>query len=328
MTSRPPVRIALVIAFALACAAASDSAAAQSLVRGRVVRGGVGVAGVPVQLHRVSRDAQGVVDSAASGADGAFALRRPAGDGAGGFQVVFATATHHGVRYFGPAVQGSAAPDGYEVAVHDTTSAAAAADSVRVTRRDLFLVPDSARGGWRAVEMVRLRNASSRTVVPGARPAVGVTLPVGAEGFVSGGGGESDAPPLGMVIDGERAWASEPILPGERDALYRYHLPGSAGGTELALSEATDTFFLYLPRATSGVRVTGVLDASAVTVEGEPLTRYGGAIRSGARIAIEWGERGGGGSDSDRVMVAVLIAAVLAGVGAWALAARRRRAAE
>jgi hypothetical protein len=327
LTSRPPIRIALVIAFALACAAASGSAAAQSLVRGRVVRGGVGVAGVPVQLHRVSRDAQGVVDSAASGADGAFALRRPAGDGADGFQVVFATATHHGVRYFGPAVQGSAAPDGYEVAVHDTTSAAAAADSVRVTRRDLFLVPDSARGGWRAVEMVRLRNASSRTVVPGARPAVGVTLPAGAEGFVSGGGAESEAPPLGMVSTGERAWATDPILPGERDALYRYHLPGSAGGTELTISEATDTLYLYLPRATSSVKVTGVLDASAVTVEGEPLTRYGGAIRPNARIAIEWAERGGG-SNSDRVMVAVLIAAVLAGVGARALAARRRRAAE
>jgi hypothetical protein len=328
LTFRPAVLATLVLLFALACAAAPGSAAAQSLVRGRVVRGGAGVAGVPVQLHRVSRDAQGVADSAVSGADGAFSLRRPAADAEGGFEVVFATATHHGVRYFGPAVQGGAAPDGYEVAVHDTTSAAAAADSVRVTRRDVFLVPDSAKGGWRAVERVRLRNASSRTIVPGARPAVGVTLPGGARELVSGGGDPRTQQPLAMVEAGGRAWATDPVLPGERDVLYRYHLPGSAAGAELAPSEATDTLYLYLPRAASGVKVTGVLDVSAVTVEGEPLTRYGGAIRPGTRIGVEWGERGGSGSSSGRAMVAVLVAAAVAGIGAWMLAARRRRAAE
>ncbi len=311
--------------FALACAAAPGSAAAQSFLRGRVVRGGVGVAGAPVQLHRVSADAQGVADSTVSGADGGFSLRRPPSGVAGGFEVVFATATHHGLRYFGPAVQGSASPDGYEVAVHDTTSAAAAADSVRVARRDLFLVPDSANGGWRAVERVRLRNASERTLVLGARPAVGVTLPSGAEEFVAGGG-DPRVQPLAMASTDGRAWVTDPIFPGEGHALYRYHLPGSAAGAELAPSEATDTLYLYLPRGVSGVRVTGVLDVSAVTVEGEPLTRYGGAIRPGTRIVVEWGERGGA-SRSGWVLAAVLAAAVLAGVGAW-VRARRRRAAE
>jgi hypothetical protein len=241
--------------------------------------------------------------------------------------VVFATATHHGVRYFGPAVQGGAAPDGYEVAVHDTTSAAAAVDSVRVARRDIFLVPDSAMGGWRAVEMVRLRNPSGRTIVPGARPTVGLTLLSGAVAFVAGGG-DPRTQPLAMTGIGRHAWVTDPLLPGERDALYRYHLPGSAASAELAPWEATDTLYLYLPRAASGVKVTGVLDVSAVTVEGEPLTRYGGAIRPGTRIGVEWGERGGSGSSSGRVMMAVLVAAALGGVGAWALLKRRRRAAE
>jgi len=327
LTFRPAVLATLVLVFALACAAAPGSAAAQSLVRGRVVRGGAGMAGVPVQLHRVSRDAQGVADSAVSGADGGFSLRRPAVDTAGGFEVVFATAMHHGVRYFGPAVQGGASPDGYEVAVHDTTSAAAAADSVRVTRRDVFLVPDSAKGGWRVVERVRLRNSSDRTIVPGVRPTVGLTLLSGAQAFVAGGG-DPRTPPLAMMGIGRQALVKDPLLPGERDVLYRYHLPGSAAGAELAPWEATDTLYLYLPRAASGVKVTGVLDVSAVTVEGEPLTRYGGAIRPGTRIGVEWGERGGPGSKPGRVTAALLAAAVAAGVGAWMLAARRRRAAE
>jgi hypothetical protein len=84
---------------AAAAAALPRTAVAQTL-EGRVVRGDAGVPGAFVQLHRVTREAAGVVGEGVSGPGGAFRLPLPEADTAG-FTVFFATALAEGVRYFG-----------------------------------------------------------------------------------------------------------------------------------------------------------------------------------------------------------------------------------
>jgi hypothetical protein len=112
-------------------------AAAQTELTGRVVRGGAGVPGTPVELHRVSRDASGQLAEATTGPDGAFRFTLPA-PAEGAFNVYFATATVDGVRYFGPALHGGEEEQGYTVQAYDTTSTRGSGGGAahRAARRD------------------------------------------------------------------------------------------------------------------------------------------------------------------------------------------------
>jgi hypothetical protein len=318
-------RLALPLCCALACAAAGSGAAAQSFLRGRVVREGEGLAGVPVELHRVTRDSGHVVARATSGPGGAFSLALPRADTAAGFTLLFATAAAGGVRYFGPALRPGAPPAGYEIAVHDTTSSPAAAESVRVARRDLLLSPQEG-GGWEATEVVRIRNLARRTLLADARPLVGLAVPSGAAAFeasVEGAGGPAPADPA-LVHAGDRVWITDPLRPGERELAFRYRLPASLQGTALAFTQPTDSFFLFIREPAPRVKVTGILSGAPVEAGGARFVRYDAyGLRPGARVGLEWAD--GGGSGAGRWVIAAAALVVLGIAAAWI--ARRRRAA-
>jgi hypothetical protein len=324
-TRSAAARLALPLFCALACAAAPAGAAAQSFLRGRVTKDGEGVPGAPVELHRVTADSGGVVARATSGPGGAFALPLPPVDTAAGFTLLFATAAAGGVRYFGPALRPGAPPAGYEIAVHDTTSSPAAAESVRVSRRDLLLAPEEG-GGWQATEVLRVRNLARRTLLADPRPLVGLALPAGATAFEASpeGGGPSPANP-GLAHVGGRVWFTEPLRPGDRELAFRYRLPPSVRRTEVVFAQPADTFFLFIREPGPRVKVTGILSGAPMAAEGARFVRYDAyGVRPGTRIGLDWAD-GGGGPRAGRWLAAAALAGAAAAVAAWI--ARRRRAA-
>jgi hypothetical protein len=315
------------LAFVFLLAAAAAPAAGQEPLVGRVVREGQGVSGVAVQLHRVTRVSRGQVDSAVSGPGGRFTLPLPPVDTAAGFTVFFATAVADGVRYFGPAVHPEQRTEGYSITVYDTTSSQALADSVRVSRRDLFLIPDM-DGTMQVAEIVRVRNGGRRTLVADTRPRVFVQLPPGAQGFEAGEADRADsarAPSAGLARVGDRAWITDPLVPGDRDFFFRYRLSPQVKRLPLALGRATDTLFVYVRQPAPDVRARGIGEGVPYTAEGESFIRYQAvALRSGAEVGLDW--TGPTPPPVDPRWAALAVAGAILAAGG-VMAARRGRAA-
>jgi hypothetical protein len=310
------------LSFALA-----GPAAAQRPLVGRVLRDGVGAGGVAVQLHRVTRVSRGQVDSTVSGPDGRFRIPLPPVDTAAGFTVFFATAVADGVRYFGPAIHPDEPAQGYSITVYDTTASERLADSVRVSRRDLFLIPDM-DGTMQVAEIVRVRNAGRRTLVADARPRVSVALPPGAEGFEAGEADRADstrAPDPGLTRVGDQAWVTDPLLPGDRDFFFRYHLSPKTRRFPLTFGRATDTLYVYVRQPAPDVRAKGIGEGVPYTAEGENFIRYAATgLHAGARAGLDW--TGPAPPPVDPRWAALGVAGAILAAGA-AVAVRRGRAA-
>jgi len=313
--------------FVLLAAVAAAPAHAQQPLVGRVVREGRGVAGVSVQLHRVTRVSRGQVDSTVSGADGRFRIPLPPVDTAAGFTVFFSTALKDGVRYFGPAVHPDQPTADYVITVYDTASSAGLADSVRVSRRDLFLIPDM-DGTMQVAEIIRVRNGGHRALVADARPRVSIQLPPGAEGFEAGEADRADssrAPNAGLARVGDKAWVTDPLVPGDRDFFFRYRLSPRVKRLPVALGRATDTLFVYVRQPAPEVRARGIGEGVPYTAEGESFTRYHAiALRSDSRVGLDWTGPSPPPVDPRWAALAVAVAILAAG---GVMAARRGRAA-
>lgn len=323
-TARRPLSLMHLFVAALAAALSFSSAAAQTTLAGRVVKGGAGVPGAPVELHRVARDTSGLIARSRSGPDGRFTFQVPPAD-TGGFNVVFATAMVEGVRYFGPALHPGDPGTGYEVVAYDTTSARGAIDSLRVSRRDVILAAGQ-RGGWEIAEIVRVENPLTRTVVgEGGKPVFGMPIPPGATDF------QTDDPtlsenaeerPRDLLLMGGRVVATVPLTPGGRDFFFRYRLPAGTGSLALPLSGRTDTLALYVRQPAPGVTVEGLPKGEPFEAEGEQFLRYTGtALTADAKVSVRW--RGHGGAPVDPRLAAGIVTALVLGVGAW-FALRRR----
>jgi hypothetical protein len=311
----------------LLLAAAASSADAQRPLAGRVVREGSGVPGVAVQLHRVTRVSRGQVDSTVSGPDGRFSIPLPPVDSAAGFTVFFATAVADGVRYFGPAVHPDEPAGGYAITVYDTTSSEKLADSVRVSRRDLFLIPDM-DGTMQVAEIVRIRNGGRRTLVADARPRISVALPPGAEAFEAGEADRADstrAPNAGLTRVGDQAWVTDALLPGDRDFFFRYRLSPKVKRFPLTFGRATDTLFVYVRQPAPEVRARGIGEGVPYTAEGESFIRYHATgLRAGSAARLDWA--GPSPPPVDPRWAALAVAGVILAAGG-VVAARRGRAA-
>lgn len=321
-------RLALVLSAAAALVLSVSAARAQQVLDGRVVRpDGSARPGVAVQLHRVTQTARGQIDSTVSGASGRFTFRLPKADTTAGFTVFFSTAIADGVRYFGPAIHPDQSPGEYAITVYDTASSPALADSVRVSRRDVFLIPDM-DGSMQVAEIIRLRNPARRTLVSESRPLVSVRLPPGLEQFEAGEGDRADsarAANPGLARVGDRAWLTDPLIPGDRDFFFRYRLPAGVKRLPVALGRATDTLYVYVRQPAPQVSASGMGEGVPFTAEGEQFTRYTKtALGPDANVAVDW--RGPRPPPVDPRWAALAVAGVIL-AGGVVIAARRSRAA-
>lgn len=318
----PHLLAALLLALAFAF-----PAAAQDAVSGRVVKGGQGVAGAAVELHRVSADTSGLVGRTVSGPGGTFRFTLPPRGDTTKFSVLFAAAMVDGVRYLGPALHPDQPGAGYEVQVYDTTSARGAVDSLRVTRRDVIAVA-GVRGGWDIAEAVRVENPGKRTVVGrGGTPVFGVRLPAGAQEFQTEQplAGASQEGQGDVVLVGDRVVAAVPLVPGARDFLFRYRVKGGRGPLALPITQGTDTLSVYVRQPAPNVRVEGLNDGIPFNAEGEQYLRYTGvSLKPGARVQLRSSRPGGG---VDPRLVAGVATLLVLGTGAF-FALRRRPGAQ
>lgn len=314
-----PFAASLLLAGALLLGALPSPA---QTLEGRVRMGEKGVSGVPVELHRVTRDSAGVVQRGTTGPDGAFTFTLPPPE-EGGFSVLFGTAEFRGVRYFGAPIHSSEPLAGYTVEVHDTLSASAAPGAVRVVRRDLILLPEE-DGSAEANEIVRIRNTAERTLVPGARGfSWAFHLPEGAAAFEVGEGQLSSESVKRM---GDRVLLTASLPPGEHEVFVRYRLGREARRTALPLAPGTDSLNLFVRQPSAELTVAALPAPSAVRVDRETFLRFSGAGLEGTpEVVLEW-DRAAPPPVDPRV-AAVVVTGLLLAAGAGVAARRREKGA-
>jgi len=311
---------AVALLLALAALLSAGPAGAQRL-QGRVLRGDRPVPGVPVELHRVTRAASGVVQQGVSGADGSFTFTLPPPDSSG-FTVLFATAYHQGVRYFGTPLHSSESLAGYSVQVYDTVTVARGAAPVRVSRRDVIVFPD-ADGGAEVDEIVQVQNVGDRTVVgDGGMPVWEFLLPDSAGAFEVGDGQIS---PQSVKRMGNRVLVSGPLPPGRHELFLRYRLPRRAKRTTFPVAAATDSMNLFVRQPAVEARVEGLGGGQVVEAEKEKFLRFSGAALDGKRPVV-LALRNPSAPPVDPRAAAAGVTGLLLAVGA-VVAARRRQGA-
>ena len=309
VSTRAPLLLAGLLCFLLPDTAAARQAGGETL-RGRVLLGDAGVAGVPVELHRVTPRASGVAGRALTDAAGGFEFRLPPPDTAG-FTVYFATAEYGTVRHFGRPLHAGDDRSDYRVQVFDTTSAPAL--PVRLGRRDLVLIPQG-DGGWEVNEVVRILNPGERTVVSaGGLPTATVHLPPRADAFQAG---EGEATGEQVKRMGDRALVVVAIPPGERELFLRYRLPPRPSRLELPATGGADTLNVYVRQPAPRLDVKGLIPSDLVQVEGERFLRYtSGGVEGEVRMT--WAGTGPPVSPVVAAVALTLSVLLIGGVAAY-----------
>lgn len=315
-------RLLLLCAFLLCgalSAAAGQSPAGNNLrVEGRVEKAGTGQPGIEVTLHRVTRDAAGVIGTARSGSRGEFTFSVSAPD-TSGFTVHFTTVDFLGVRYFGPALHPGEAPGGYRIEVFDTAAASSLRDSVRIARREMMLLPAEGRG-WEVSEIVLVRNEARRTLVSAdGFPTWEFLIPEDVTDFEIG---ESEIAPDDLRRMDSRVFVVAPLQPGTREIFLRYRLPADQRTLELPAAQPTERLNLYVQQPSPPLEVVGLESVAPMSAEGVSFLRYSAAaVAPGAQLRLSWREAPG--PPLDPAVAAIALALLVLALGA--VAALRRR---
>ncbi|HEU5303555.1 MAG TPA: carboxypeptidase-like regulatory domain-containing protein, partial [Gemmatimonadales bacterium] len=142
------------------------------------------VSGARIVLHRVSRAAQGPLDSTTSDARGRFRLTFRADTGA----LYLLSARHQGIEYFSPPVHSS--PERPDTAIRIVVSDTSATAPVTLVARHLVLTRPGPDGSRSVLDLLVLRNEGQRTrVAPDSvHPSWSGPLPSGTLGLELGEG--------------------------------------------------------------------------------------------------------------------------------------------
>lgn len=314
------------------------AAAQAARLEGRVVSGpdSTGLEGRQVVLHRVSADTGMAVDSARSGAGGAFAFPLPPSDSQDVFLV---TARHEGVLYYGSAIHGSAPPEDYRVAVFPARRVEDGSALVILTRT---LVMAREGDSLRVMDVVDVRGDPARTLVgPGGTgqaegdPAAGAgvdALP-GAGGAAAPGRSRppwwSVALPAGAVgarvlpgavgpeevrFTGGVARLSAVVPPSGQRLVLGYVLEGDRP-LELVLGHPVEQLEVLVRHGTVE-EATGLADAGSLQLSTATLERWRGHdLAPGDTVRVVVRDAGGGGSLAG--WIAMAVGGVLAAAAAW-----------
>ena len=124
---------------------------------------------------------------------------------------------------------------------------------------------------------------------------------------------------------GDRVWVSAPLVPGERDFIFRYRLPASQRRATLAVEHATDSVKLYVRQPAPEIEVDGMAKPTPFEAEGERFLLFTAAgLRPGATLGLDWS--GPTPAPVDPRWAAVAVTALVLAGGVW-LALRRSRTA-
>jgi hypothetical protein len=257
-------------------------------VAGRIVRVVAGdtlpVGGSAVVLHRVSRRAQGPLDTVPSGAGGRFGFRLRPDSGT----TYLVSVRWAGIEYFSAALSPDPLrPDtALVVVVADTSSGA----PVRVRQRTLLVgAPDEA--GFRAVlDWFALANTSGLTRVAGdtLRPVWAAPLPPGAEGAALADSRLSEFSPDAVLFERDSVSVWAPISPGDRELLLQYRLPPDLTTLRVPLGGGADSLQLFLEEASARVRAGALTAGPTQTLEQRAFRIWSGRGAAGSDVEVEF----------------------------------------
>lgn len=249
---------------------------------GQVLRGpdAVPLAGTTVVLHRISREAQGPLDSARTDAGGRFRFRFQADT----TSLYIVTARYQGIEYFSnPLATNPARPDSAVVLqVFDTSST----QPVHTEARHIVIAKPADDGTRTVVELLVLSNPGDVTRV--ARDSLGSTwhalIPPQAVGF-SAEDGDLSAGAVDRNMDSVLVLA--PLAPGERQITIQYHLPPNAGRLEYRFDEADNGVNVLVeePEATVTGGTLAPTDSVSV-IQGRPFRHFNGVVDSGDVVVV------------------------------------------
>jgi hypothetical protein len=257
-------------------------------VAGRIVRVAAGdtvaVAGTPVVLHRVSRRAQGPLDTVPSGAAGRFGFRLRPDSGA----TYLVSVRWAGIEYFSAALSAvpGLADTALVIVVADTSSAA----PVRVRQRTVLVsAPDET--GFRAVlDWFALENTSGLTRVAGdtTRAVWAAPLPPGAEGAALADSRLSEFSPDAVLFERDTVSVWAPLSPGARELLLQYRLPPDLTTLRVPMGEGADSVQVFLEETSARIRTGGLTAGQTQTIEQRSFRLWAGRGGAGTEIDIRF----------------------------------------
>jgi hypothetical protein len=253
-------------------------ARAQSVVAGRVVRlagaDTVPVRGAPVVLHRVSRAAQGPVDTTIADAAGRFRLRFTPDTSA----AWLLSARFAGIEYFSaPIASDPAHPDtGIVILVSDTSSAA----PVGLRLRTMLVSRADESGSRTVVDWFVLSNGGPLTrVAPDSlHPSWSTPLPEAAQNVELADMRLSQFSPDAVVFRRDSAQLFAPLSPGDKELMLQYRIPGALARFTVPFGARADSVVVLLEERPARVAAPGFAAADSQLIEGRPFRRWVGAM--------------------------------------------------
>lgn len=232
------------------------------------------VPGLQVKLHRVGADAQGVIDSALSGADGGFSVAFAADTTA----LFLLSARYAGLEYFSnPLATDPSRPDTTVViAVADTS----AVQRVVVASRQLVITSPESDGTRSVLDLISLANPGPATRVgrDTLTPSWAMPLPAGIIQFRAG---PDDAGFDAVERQGDALVVHSPIPPGPKEILVQYAIPAGVSEFTLPLADSAGRVEILLEESGAGVRGDGIALAETREVEGRTFHRWSGTPAPG-----------------------------------------------
>ncbi|HSE26847.1 MAG TPA: hypothetical protein VLA95_01360 [Gemmatimonadales bacterium] len=231
-----------------------------------------------VVLHRVSREAQGPVDSVRSGPDGRFALRAPLDSTA----VYLVSAQWAGVAYFARPVPAAEARRGAAVTV--TVADSSSAQPVHVIGRHLVVGAPEEGITRQVIEVIRLRNPgpASRVAPDSLSPSFVLPLPAGAVELIAA---EGDFSGRAVELRDGRLEITAPIPPGDAQMLVTYHLDAE-GDAALAFTSAVDSVEVLLEEPGATAEAPWLRRSPADPAGGAELAGWTGRADAGASLVL------------------------------------------
>jgi hypothetical protein len=292
-----------------------------SIVEGRVVRpavtGEVPVPDVLVTIHRVGADSSGAIDSVRTDARGAyrFAYRRWGNPEA----IYFVAAVYRGIAYFSTPMRAAIVRgDEAEIVVFDTTST-----PVRFTVQGHHYVVGSPRptGLRDIVEVYELSNDTVVTAIGRDSLSAVWSAPLtrGAAGFTPA---NSDVAASSLRARDGRVELIAPFAPGVKQLSWSYTLDARAFPLEITLDRANALLEVLVEEPGAQVHSTSLRSQGTATTEGRTFKRFlAQNAPAGERVRIEVPSTAAAARST--VVIALLVAAALAMVGALWVAYRR-----
>jgi hypothetical protein len=306
---------------AQAAARAPAASAAPSIVEGRVVRpaitGEVPVPGVVVTIHRVGADSSGAIDSVRTDARGAyrFAYRRFGNPEA----IYFVAAVYRGIAYFSSPMRAAVVRgDEAEIVVFDTTTS-----PVRFTVQGHHYVVGAPRptGLRDIVEVYEISNDTVVTAIgrDSLSPVWTAPLLRGAMSFTPA---NSDVSASSLRARDGRVELVAPFAPGVKQLSWSYTLDARAFPLEITLDRPNALLEVVVEEPGAQVRAPSLRSQGTATTEGRTFKRFlAQNAPEGERVRIEVPSTAAAARST--VVIALLVAASLAMIGALFIAYRR-----